>query len=486
MISPDASDSQFSVVYNPTINLDFDKTGTVTVKPGSSGFVFTGQTRNFFSRKEITLEFQPSDIRNVTRTGKQIRFATDRGVSGSKKQPFVFDCASEEDASTLVSLLPTTLDTAGEMEVQFAEKFSRLPGADRPLGFVTLMLIGANVAVFLIMALFFNAGWGDANLAAYIRLGANNAGATTDGEWWRLFTSMFMHFGIVHLLCNMWALLSIGPVLERLTGRAAFSVIFLGAGIGGSIVSLLWSGDRVWSAGASGAIFGLYGALAGFSLRQNKAIPRTFWEPLMKSALIFVLYNVYYGLMKSGIDNAAHLGGLASGFLLGFVTALPLELGAREALVRGRVGLGLGVIAAVLIGGVAAAPNYNYHFSEELAWTNFFTEIGQREKTLIERQNQLVTELKKNPSLGAEYAKWIEREFAPFYTNMAQRLEGLKFDPTRRTAKNLEKMRTFARLHAEAFMHLATALRTDNEEEIGNYKTKEEAAQKAVASIIRN
>ena len=143
---------------------------------------------------------------------------------------------------------------------------------------------------------------------------------TTDGEWWRVFTSLFIHFEIIHLAFNMWALATFGPLTERLFGSVNYLLIYLAAGVSGSLASISWRPD-INSAGASGAIFGVLGSLLAAHLRTGETFPSSVLRPLRNSTLIFAGYALLSGLQHEGIDNAAHLGGLAAGFLFGLVMA---------------------------------------------------------------------------------------------------------------------------------------------------------------------
>jgi rhomboid protease GluP len=105
-----------------------------------------------------------------------------------------------------------------------------------------------------------------------IAWGSNFGPYTTEGEWWRLFTSLFIHFGIAHLLLNMFALTAFGPLVERLFGSVNFLFVYLLAGIAGSLASIAWN-PGINSAGASGAIFGILGALMAVQLRAGATIP---------------------------------------------------------------------------------------------------------------------------------------------------------------------------------------------------------------------
>ncbi len=179
--------------------------------------------------------------------------------------------------------------------------------------FFTPLLLNINILVFILMIL--NGG----NIflpesEQLIQWGANYKPVTLDGEWWRLFTSCFIHIGVIHLLMNMYALLYIGLLLEPLLGSKRFIIAYILSGLAASITSTWWH-DLVISAGASGAIFGMYGVF--LAMLSTNLIEKTERKALLASIGIFVAYNLMYG-MKEGIDNAAHIGGLLSGLLIGY------------------------------------------------------------------------------------------------------------------------------------------------------------------------
>lgn len=178
---------------------------------------------------------------------------------------------------------------------------------------VTPILIDLNILVFIIMILsgvhFF-----EPTSESLIKWGANFKPLTLGGEWWRIITCCFVHIGIIHLFMNMYALLYIGVLLEPLIGKDKFAVAYLLTGVCSSITSLWWHDLNV-SAGASGAIFGMYGVF--LSLLLTNLIEKTTRQALLTSILFFVGYNLLYGLQGS-VDNAAHIGGLVSGFIIGF------------------------------------------------------------------------------------------------------------------------------------------------------------------------
>tara|TARA_B100001123_G_scaffold421439_1_gene529019 strand:- start:223 stop:741 length:519 start_codon:yes stop_codon:yes gene_type:complete len=140
------------------------------------------------------------------------------------------------------------------------------------------------------------------------------------GEYWRLLLSNYIHIGFIHLLFNMWCLYSIGLELENFIGSYYFILIYTFSGIIGSLTSFFINYNII-GAGASGAVFGISGALLVTIFYINKKSINTIqynYYPL----LIFIGYNVFYGFLVPGIDNAAHIGGLISGFLLGFAITI--------------------------------------------------------------------------------------------------------------------------------------------------------------------
>lgn len=194
--------------------------------------------------------------------------------------------------------------------------------------FVTPILILLNVLLFVAMVIsgvhFINPDG-----QSLLDWGANYRALTISGQWWRLFTACFLHIGIVHLLFNMYALLYIGVLLEPILGRTKFLAAYLLSGIAASLASLAWHENTI-SAGASGAIFGMYGVF--LALLLLKYLDKSSRSAFLTSIGIFVLYNIVYGLRPdSGIDNAAHIGGLISGLLIGyaFIPSLKQENNTR-------------------------------------------------------------------------------------------------------------------------------------------------------------
>ncbi|MBU0490660.1 MAG: rhomboid family intramembrane serine protease [Chloroflexi bacterium] len=179
---------------------------------------------------------------------------------------------------------------------------------------VTWVLLAMNVFIWLAMTL---AGGSD-NPAVLEAFGAKVNALIVMGEYWRLLTSCFLHIGLLHLAFNMYALYILGPELEALYGRERFTIIYLFAGLFGSLASFALNPHL--SAGASGAIFGLVGALAAFYWRQRQAFGALSQRRLANMVMVIAL-NLFIGLTTPGIDNMAHMGGLVTGLILGWQLA---------------------------------------------------------------------------------------------------------------------------------------------------------------------
>lgn len=235
-----------------------------------------------------------------------------------------------------------------------ASRALRIP-LSRPL--VVWIVLAANVVMWLLMTL---AG-GSENSEVLIRFGAKVNTLIAVGEYWRLITPIFLHVGIMHLAFNSYALFAIGPEVERIFGHIWFLLLYLVAGFGGVVASFTFN-DHL-SAGASGAIFGLVGALAVFFLRYRDAFGGAGRRQFGNIVAIIAL-NLAFGFFYPGIDNHGHLGGLLTGIVLGWVLlpkyglvrtwdGIPVRVEDRQSDGR-RLAL-TAVVAIVLILGAALA-----------------------------------------------------------------------------------------------------------------------------------
>jgi rhomboid protease GluP len=228
--------------------------------------------------------------------------------------------AIENNKEAIIALRITTIKAAEEeqRQVEEVDKAMNLSGSNL---YVTYAIIAINVLIFILMAIN-GAGIFEPDGLVHIKWGSNYSPLTLSGDWWRLITNVFIHFGIIHLAMNMYCLYMVGVYLEPMLGKAKYTTAYLCTGILASIVSLWWHKDPVNSAGASGAIFGMYGLF--LALLTTNLIPKAIRQPQLQSIGIFVVYNLIYG-MKGGVDNSAHIGGLISGFIIGYIFVISIK-----------------------------------------------------------------------------------------------------------------------------------------------------------------
>lgn len=182
---------------------------------------------------------------------------------------------------------------------------------------ITLALIAVNTIVFLLL------DWegirGSRNALTLIQFGAySHRLVVYDGEYWRLITHTFLHGGSLHLLLNMGVLFIVGSLLERLYGGSRYLILYLISAIGGSLATLYFVRDAP-SVGASGAIFGLMGALVALGLRHKDQLPRRRNQVFALGLLPFIAFDIFLGFVIPHINNAAHIGGLVVGFSAGLI-----------------------------------------------------------------------------------------------------------------------------------------------------------------------
>jgi rhomboid protease GluP len=234
-----------------------------------------------------------------------------------------------------------------------AESLTNQPAAAGPsrlrqlLTSPTIVLITLNILVYLVMA-FQGHSFIAFDSELLLRWGANSGALTSGGQWWRLFTSTFEHGGLLHIALNMWCLYSLGWLAELLFGRSRFTLMYLMCGIGGSLGSICWRGNGL-SVGASGAIFGIAGALIPAMMLHGNPQLRAALKGHLTSIGLFVFYNLAFGAAVPGIDNAAHVGGLITGLALGF--AFPTGLDRYQQ--RGRMRVAAGMLVMLLAFGAA-------------------------------------------------------------------------------------------------------------------------------------
>ncbi|MTV81049.1 rhomboid family intramembrane serine protease [Secundilactobacillus folii] len=201
--------------------------------------------------------------------------------------------------------------------------------------YITVSLIVIMVIIYGLMSVM----GGSQNAQVLIEFGAKYDPLILAGQWWRLITPVFLHMGFEHLLLNMVTLYFIGIQIEGIFGHWRYLVIFVLSGIGGNLASFAFNPNAI-SAGASTAIFGLFGAflMLGESFWENPYI-----RQMTRTFLLFIVLNLVFGFLTPGTDLVGHIGGLVVGFLAGYIVGVP-KLGPVN-----RVKRVLGVIVTILI-----------------------------------------------------------------------------------------------------------------------------------------
>ena len=253
------------------------------------------------------------------------------------------------------ALVPQEQDSLSQPLATAKEKWSGFFGLFVPRkGYlITPILVDLNIAIFILMVAC-GANFFLPDTHTIVKWGGNVRFLTLDGQWWRVITCCFLHYGIFHLLLNMYALLYIGVMLEPRLGARRFASAYLFTGITASLASLYWH-DNVISAGASGAIFGMYGVF--LALLTTNLIEKTTRKALLMSIGIFVAYNLLYGA-NGTIDNAAHIGGLLGGIVIGYLYYPSLIRPQKPTLLYSMIGVAAFLVVATSMLAFRKIPNH--------------------------------------------------------------------------------------------------------------------------------
>ena len=235
-------------------------------------------------------------------------------------------------------------------EKQFHEQLRQLS----PQPWAVYSLIAINVAIWLLtVALGADAGRAPAD--KLLLWGGNAASEVQRGEWWRLLTATFLHSGLMHVAMNMLGLYAAGVMVERIYGARLFLLIYLGAGLAGSALSLSFAAQHAVSVGASGAVFGVVGALLVAVYQRRDKLPKTFSSQTLSSMGFFAVYALIQGFSQPGIDNAAHIGGLICGGMLAALLPERFDMDdfRRKSSSRGIAACGLVLIVVTALAALA-------------------------------------------------------------------------------------------------------------------------------------
>jgi rhomboid protease GluP len=359
-----------------------------------------------------------------------------------------------------------------DLEAHRETVFNASIAAATPHIFVTPALIALNVAIFLAMVTRGVSAFAP-TADVLIRWGADYGPMTTHGQWWRLLTSAFLHIGITHLAVNMFALFVIGRFTERLFGNAGFFMLYLLGALAATLTSLSIHPMTV-SAGASGAIFALYGGLFGFLFVRRSTMSYATVTSLSLNAIFFVGFNLFYGLTKPHIDMAAHVGGLLAGIPIGAALAFGLATGTAMArLLRSAV---VGAVSlAVMVPVARRVPVLD-------DWPSEFKQWIAVTRGMSDRLNHVREERRARRLTPAQVADTIERELEPSMKAERARVATLRLPPDQKAVAR--KTVEYMALELEALGLIAAGERSGDQAVINQGVIKGDEAAEALQRVI--
>jgi membrane associated rhomboid family serine protease len=248
-----------------------------------------------------------------------------RSAAGGGQEPLrVLEFALPADAERLVAWLPPTASRSSLVRRWYEERL----GPYRREAWASHAIAVLLALCYLMQAL---RGGGLAfDAPTLLAHGANYPPQTLAGEGWRLLAAVFLHADFGHLLGNLVTFLALAPYVERLYGRAALPALFVGAGLAGSAVDL-FTNFGIVAVGASGAVFGVVGALLAYPLRRPGHLPLGSIRAILAFGGLYTAWSLKQGFDGIGVNNSAHVTGLAAGFLLGLALAPPFQRERRPA-----------------------------------------------------------------------------------------------------------------------------------------------------------
>ena len=339
--------------------------------------------------------------------------------------------------------------------------YQRLPGIP-----VTKLLVAVNLLVFAAMLVGGAGLWHSSN-SVQLAWGANFGPATKDGEWWRLGTALFLHFGAVHLTLNLWALWDAGQLVERMYGHARFACIYFASGLAGNLLSLVAHRGLAISGGASGAIFGLFGALLIFLWRERHNLHPKEFRWFFWGAAGFALASLVLGLLITGIDNAAHIGGFFSGLLGGIIFAQPAGIIERPSPrfrhIRVLAGAAFALAIVIL---VSQVPVRTYRWSEEVLARKEIGEFLRDDAAITQSWQSILDKARQDGTSFEELAGRIDTSVADRYEESFELLSELPPDPALPSAATVEILRHYAERRRDASRALAEGLRANKPQQI--------------------
>ncbi len=381
---------------------------------------FRGKKKRFLWQHVAKLSVEPNAAGNVLQLELTPAGDTDERPGARKGRaviPLHLFSAPEQERllDVAIRLLHHTRPEAAATntlteEREFRERLIALA----PRTWVTYSLVLINVAIWLLMV-FKGVDVVRPSVAALLQWGGSTASEVQKGQWWRMLTATFLHGGLVHLLMNMVGLWSIGQTTERLFGHRLFLLVYLGSALGGSALSLNFSAQQAVAVGASGAVFGIAGALLVAVYQHRQSLPRLFGKQNLTGMGFFVVYSLVQGFTHNGIDNAAHIGGLVVGCLMASILPKRIDPDRYAASLRRRTISAVAAAASFCIILAAVAPPAPIDVQRALSGAAAFEKGAKAFDEASKRMQQLQAQVKAGRLTELEMDNRSRSEFAPAY-----------------------------------------------------------------------
>lgn len=417
--------------------------GAGSAEVAGAGLILRGWRRTWLGvgcKAELSVPLEI--IRNVAQEGCTLHLEVQRRW---RRGRFEFRLESSEHASRLAGLLPATRTPAFDRDWRELHEFTRALDDNCPRAWITPTLVAVNSLVFLAMAITQRRLYGF-DLQQLANWGANYGSLTAGGQWWRLLTAECLHLSAVHLLVNMWAFWSVGRLTERLYGTWVFLGLYVAAAALASLSTIAWNPVHI-SVGASGAIFGVFGAFLAFLVHRRTHVPAAVFRAHWFSTLAFVLFNLITGALQTGIDNAAHVGGLLAGFVLGWVLARPLETRPRNGPSLRQWLAATLFVAAAAIGGMWESGGIGSQFPPVQQYLKSHIWYVAGETRDLSLWQQLAADAQMGLISNTALADQFKTNIVPFWQSSFNRLGKESLPPAQREVGGL--VREFVRLRRD-------------------------------------
>ena len=320
---------------------------------------------------------------------------------------------------------------------------------------VIKLLIFVNISVFIAMLINGAGLWHSPN-NIQLMWGANFGPATQDGQWWRLASAMFLHFGLVHLALNCFSLWEVGQLTERMYGKLSLISIYFSSGLFGNLFSLVMQGNVAVSGGASGAIFGLYAALIIFLWREKSHIAGVEFRWLFWGASGLAAATILLGFVIPGIDNAAHIGGFFAGGLTSIIFSQSVWTKAFSKNIILAASFAMIFFITLLIKNI---PTPKYRWSQELLLRNEINQFLYEDQSINRSWLDILNKNKQGLANSSDLAGQIDSAIVNRYDESFEKLSKLPANPNLPSAKQLENILQYAEQRKQESKTIADKLR---------------------------